>query len=151
MSPDMAAISLISPTSARFATAGVTSGAATSPTITKTASRQPMSRRRFMTDYHTGRGAWKGRSVHIVAIAKRARIYLEYKWLACCPGASADIFRADKVHKGFMYAPTSQHFPPTPCASSLRTCPGTPAQNWITARGGRPFKVVTKQVGGTHV
>ena len=39
MSPDMADISLISPTGSRFAAAGVTSGAVTSPTITRTASR----------------------------------------------------------------------------------------------------------------
>jgi len=44
MSPDIAAIPLISPTGRRFAAAGVTSGAATKPTITKTASKRPMSR-----------------------------------------------------------------------------------------------------------
>src|SRR5258706_16379691 len=62
MSPDMADISLISPTGSGFAAAGVTSGAATSPTITRTASRRPMSRRRFMTYHHTGQGTWEGRS-----------------------------------------------------------------------------------------
>src|SRR5260370_17719097 len=62
VSPDIADISLISPTGSGFAGAGVTNGAATSPAITKTASRRPMSRRRFI-DYHpTGRGTWEGRS-----------------------------------------------------------------------------------------
>jgi hypothetical protein len=54
MSSDIAAILLISPTGIRFATTGDTSGATTSPTITKTASKRPMSRRRFMTYHHTG-------------------------------------------------------------------------------------------------
>ena len=49
MSPDMLDISLISATGSRFAAAGVTSGAATSPTMTKTASRRAISRRRFIT------------------------------------------------------------------------------------------------------
>ena len=62
MSPDMADISLISPTGSGLAAAGVTSGAATSPTITKTASRRPMSRRRFMAHHHTGGGTWEGSS-----------------------------------------------------------------------------------------
>src|SRR5258708_39530682 len=60
MSPDIAAISLISPTGRRFAAAGVTRGAATKPTITKTASKRPMRRRRFMTYHHTEWGTWEG-------------------------------------------------------------------------------------------
>ena len=48
MSPDIAAISLISPKASRLAADDVTSGAATSPAITKTASRRAMSRRRFI-------------------------------------------------------------------------------------------------------
>ncbi len=48
ISPDMADISVISATEIRFAAAGVTSGAATSPAITSIASKRPMSRRAFM-------------------------------------------------------------------------------------------------------
>ena len=59
MSPDIAVISVISAAAGRFAAAGVTSGAATSPTITKTASKRPMSRRRSMAHHHTGLGAWE--------------------------------------------------------------------------------------------
>src|SRR6266850_1131884 len=73
MSPDIADISLISPTGSGFAAAGVTSGAATSPTITKTASRRPMSRRRFMTHHHTGQGTWEGRSLHMFATPNTIR------------------------------------------------------------------------------
>src|SRR5882672_10577718 len=43
MSPDIAAIPLISPTGRRFAATGDPSGAATKPTITRTASKRPMS------------------------------------------------------------------------------------------------------------
>jgi hypothetical protein len=66
MSPYMAAISLISPTDSRFAAAGVTSGAATSPTIAKTASIRPVSRRRFMTQHHTRLGTLEGASTSII-------------------------------------------------------------------------------------
>src|SRR6266478_3085103 len=67
MSAGIVDISLISPTGGRLAAAGVTSGAATSPTITKTASRRQMSRRKFMAYHHTGRGTWEGRSFHMFA------------------------------------------------------------------------------------
>jgi hypothetical protein len=67
MSPDIADISLVSATGSRFAAAGVTSGATTNPTITKTASRRPMSRRRFMSYHHTGWGTWEGCSLHMFA------------------------------------------------------------------------------------
>lgn len=68
MSPDIA---VISAAAGGFAAAGVTSGAATSPTITKTASKRPMSRRRFMAYHHTGLGAWEAPLLHIVARWRR--------------------------------------------------------------------------------
>src|SRR6267378_460771 len=42
MSPNKAAVALISPTGRRLAAAAVTSGAATEPTITETAAKRPM-------------------------------------------------------------------------------------------------------------
>src|SRR6266851_4247890 len=78
MSPAIAAISLISPTDSHFAAAGVTSGAATSPTITKTARRRPVSRRRFMTQHHTRLGTLKGALIsHVRQTAIRARKNVE--------------------------------------------------------------------------
>jgi hypothetical protein len=67
ISPGMADISFISPTGSDFAAAGATSGAATSPTITKTARRRPMSRRRFMSHHHTGPGTCEGPPLHMFA------------------------------------------------------------------------------------
>ena len=59
ISPDMTDIFIAEP-----AAAGVASGAATSPAITITASKRPMSRHKFITYHHTRRGTWEGRSLH---------------------------------------------------------------------------------------
>jgi hypothetical protein len=49
------------------ATAWRDSGASTSPAITEIASRRPMSRRRFITQHHTGSRRLEGASLHIFA------------------------------------------------------------------------------------
>src|SRR5882762_316855 len=94
MSPDMADISLISPTGSGFAAAGVTSGAATSPTITKTASRRPMSRRRFMVHHHTRRGTWEGGSTSHIRqpTTEDGKKYLNPMWLERFP---------ERLNRGF--------------------------------------------------
>lgn len=93
---DIAAISVISATARRFAAAGVTSGAATSPTITKTATRRPMSRRRFITRYPTGPGTWEGPSLHMfargVSLPKKGYRLTE-------ESTSTRYFGTDKLHK----------------------------------------------------
>src|SRR5258708_26795426 len=101
MSPDMADISLISLKGSSFAAAGATSGAAASPTITKTASRRPMSRRRFMTHHHTGLEAWQAWSTsHACQDASKTEKPPNLMWLTVTQAASADLFRAQRAHKG---------------------------------------------------
>jgi hypothetical protein len=131
MSPDIAAMSLISLTDSRFAAAGDTSGAATSPAITKTASKRPMSRRKFMSQHHTAGATWEGRSFHIVARLQYApEKRRKHKWLTCDTSALADTFRADKVHKGLPPTrPEENNVIPLGCTSLHSGRPGGHARN----------------------
>ncbi len=99
MASEIAAISVIS-AAIRVAAAGVTSGAATSPTITKTVSKRPMSRRRFMAHHHTWLGAWEAPSFHIVARWRRDPKAPKAQAVNLRTSISACRFSADKLHEG---------------------------------------------------
>jgi hypothetical protein len=142
MSPDIAAMSLISLTDSRFAAAGDTSGATTSPAITKTASKRPMSRRRFMSQHHTAGATWEGRSFHIVArLQHEPEKRRKHKWLTCDTSASADTFRADKVHKRLPATrPEENNVIPLGCTSLHSGRPGGHAGNRQSDGGGSLFQ-----------
>src|SRR6266487_4170591 len=120
MSSLMAAISLISPTDSRFAAADVISGATTNPTITKTASRRPMSRRRFITQHHTRRETLEGAFISLVrqpAPEKALKAHM-VNWK---PSALSDTFRAEKVHKGLSAVRTEEDDVVPPVCPSLHS------------------------------
>lgn len=100
MSLDIAGISVISTTAKRFAAAGVTSGAKTSPTITKTASKRPMSRRTSMAHHHMRLGTWEASLHHIVARWRRRSKVPEHERLTCAPRHSAGGVSSDELHEG---------------------------------------------------
>jgi hypothetical protein len=114
MSPDMADMSLISAAASRFAAAGVTSGAATSPTMTNIASKRPMSRRTFMTYHHIGRGILKaGTTSHVRNEQQKPQDSNQTHRVNSRSRPSSNTLRADKVHKWLPVAlPEQHHFVP---------------------------------------
>src|SRR5260370_19685501 len=60
-----------------------------------------MSRRRFMTHHHTGQGTWEGRSTsHVRQETSKTEKAPNLMWLTVTQAASADLFRAQRAHKG---------------------------------------------------